>query len=211
MNIRPITPLLLIGGFLAPAALCRAQSIRPEELAQGKILIMKRDAPDPLFAQSVVILARYEKTGALGLMLHYRSDLPIQRALAGIKGADKRTDPVFVGGPVELQQVLALIRSASPPPNASPVTGKLYLVASKPGIETALSERKASELRVFLGYVGWGPGQLDREVQLGGWYIFDYDETLVFDEHPETLWQRLIEKTELRKVMFQHASNVYLH
>jgi putative AlgH/UPF0301 family transcriptional regulator len=70
MSIRQITPLPLIAGFLISAALSQAQSISPEDLAQGKILIMKRDAPDPLFARSVVLLARYEKTGALGLMLH---------------------------------------------------------------------------------------------------------------------------------------------
>ncbi len=55
-----------------------------------------------------------------------------------------------------------------------------------------------------MGYVGWGPGQLAREVRLGGWYIFDYDERIVFDEHPETLWKRLIEKAELQKVLFTH-------
>ena len=88
---------------------------------------------------------------------------------------------------------------------AKPVAGKLYLVTSKQGIASALSEgRKASDLRIFLGYAGWGPGQLAREVRLGGWYIFDYDESLVFDEHPETLWKRLIAKTELQKAMFRY-------
>jgi putative transcriptional regulator len=67
-----------------------------------------------------------------------------------------------------------------------------------------LSEgRRASELRIFLGYAGWGPGQLENEVRLHGWYIFNYDESLVFDEHPETLWQRLIDKTGLQKVLFR--------
>jgi len=175
--------------------------MRSEDLAQGKILIMQREAPDPLFAHSVIVLAHYDRTGALGLMIHYRSDLTIQRALAGIKGAEKRTDPLFVGGPVELQGVLALLRSSSPPADAGHVAGNLYLLSSKQGIAAALSAgRKASELRIFLGYAGWGPGQLEREVRLNGWFIFDYDEGLVFDEHPETLWKRLIERTELLRV-----------
>src|ERR1019366_711345 len=115
--------LALTAGFPASIPLCLAQSVRFEDLAQGSILIMQRDAPDPLFAHSVIVLAHYDTTGAVGLMIHYRSDVPIQRALAGINGAEKRTDPLFVGGPVELQGVLALQRSNSPPDGASHVVG----------------------------------------------------------------------------------------
>jgi len=132
----------------------------------------------------------------------------IRRALAGIEGAEKRTDTLFVGGPVELEGVMALLRSNSPPVDAKPVAGKLYLVTSKQGIAGALAEgRKPSDLRIFLGYAGWAPGQLAREVRLGGWYIFNYDESLVFDEHPETLWKRLIEKTGLLKVLFRRTAS----
>ena len=199
--------LALTAGFLF-AALSPAQSIRPEDLAQGSILIMQRDTPDPIFAHSVIVLANYDKGGALGLMIHYRSNLTIRRVLAGIKGAEKRTDEIFVGGPVELAGVLGLLRSDTPPDGATHVAGHLYFMSSKQNIETALSEgRKDSALRIYMGYVGWGPGQLAREVRLGGWYIFNYDESLVFDEHPETLWKRLIEKAELQKILFKRGAD----
>jgi putative transcriptional regulator len=202
MDVRRVTLTALTAGFLF-AARAPAQSIRPEDLAQGRILIMQRDTPDPIFTHSVIVLANYDKDGALGLMIHYRSNLTIQRVLAGIKGAEKRTDELFVGGPVEMAGVLALLRSDSPPEGANHVAGHLYFMSSKQNIETALSEgRKESALHIYMGYVGWGPGQLGREVRLGGWYIFNYDESLVFDEHPETLWKRLIEKAELQKVLF---------
>jgi putative transcriptional regulator len=202
MNARRVKLTALTAGFLF-AALSPAQSIRPEDLTQGSILIMQRDTPDPIFTHSVIVLANYDKDGALGLMIHYRSNLTIQRVLAGIKGAEKRTDELYVGGPVEMAGVLALLRSDSPPEGATHVAGHLYFMSSKQNIETALSEgRKESALRIYMGYVGWGPGQLAREVRLGGWYIFNYDESLVFDDHPETLWKRLIEKAELQKVLF---------
>lgn len=204
MDVRRVTPIALAAGFLF-AALCPAQSIRPEDLAQGSILIMQRDTPDPIFAHSVIVLANYDKAGALGLMIHYRGNLTIQRVLAGIKGAEQRTDELFVGGPVEMAGVLALLRSDSPPQGATHVAGHLYFLSSRQNIESALSEgRKPSALRIYMGYVGWGPGQLAREVRLGGWYIFNYDESLVFDDHPETLWKRLIQKAELQKVLFTH-------
>jgi putative transcriptional regulator len=191
--------LALTVGFLLVPLPGAAQSTRPEDLAQGKIIITPRDSPDPHFSNSVIILAHYDQTGALGLMLHYQSDLTIQRALKGLAGAEKRTDTVFVGGPVQLPVVFALLRTKSAPTGVSRVAGNLYLMTSKQSIGAALTEgHPASDLRVFIGYSGWGPGQLEREVRRSGWYIFDYDEALVFDEHPETLWNRLIGKTELR-------------
>ncbi len=186
--------------FFVVASAGFAQSARPEDIAQGSILIMQRDAPDPLFAHSVIVLAKHEPAGTVGLMIHYRSSIPVGRALKGIAGADARTDSMFVGGPVELESVMGLVRSDAPPPGGSLVTGKLYLVASKAGIAEALSgKRKPSDVRLFLGYAGWGPGQLAHEVRQGGWWIFPYDESLVFDEHPETLWSRLIKRAESLK------------
>ena len=196
--------LALIAGFLFAASSGLAQSMRPEDLAQGKIIITPRNSPDPHFSNSVIVLAHYDQTGALGLMLHYKSDLTIQKALKGIAGAEKRTDTVFVGGPVELPVVFALLRTKSAPTGVSRVADNLYLMTSKQSIATALTEEHpASDLRVFIGYSGWGPGQLEREVRRSGWYIFDYDESIVFDEHPDTLWNRLIGKAERRLAIFQ--------
>jgi putative transcriptional regulator len=196
--------LALTAGFLLAASSGFAQSMRPEDLAQGKIIITPRDSPDPHFSNSVIVLAHYDQTGALGLMLHYKSDLTIQKTLKGMAGAEKRTDPVFVGGPVQLPVVFALLRTKSAPTGVSRVTDNLYLMTTKQSIATALADgRPASELRVFIGYSGWGPGQLEREVRRSGWYIFDYNESLVFDDHPETLWNRLIAKAERRLAIFQ--------
>jgi len=173
--------------------------MRPEDLAQGKIIVTPRDSPDPHFSNSVIVLANYGPTGALGLMIHYKSDLTIQKALTGLKGAEKRTDMVFVGGPVEIPMVFALLRSKSKPEGSSHVTDNLYLLTAKQSITAALvGGLPASDLRIFIGYSGWGPGQLEREVRRSGWFIFDYDESIVFDDHPDTLWDRLILKTERR-------------
>jgi putative transcriptional regulator len=199
-----------IAGFLLAASPGAAQSMRIEDLAQGKIIITPRDSPDPHFSNSVIVLAHYDQTGALGLMLHYKSDLTIEKALKGIAGAEKRTDPVFVGGPVELPVVFALLRIKSTPTGVSHVTDDLYLVTSKQSIAAALAEgRPVSELRVFIGYSGWGPGQLEREVRRSGWYIFNYDESIVFDDHPDTLWNRLIAKTERRLAIFQRPGRTF--
>ena len=177
-----------------------------EDLAAGKIIIAPRNAPDPSFANSVILLARYSKGGALGLMLHFRSDFKIAKALKAVPGAEKRTDTVYVGGPVEIPSVMALVRSKTPPDGGKLITGNLYLLASKDSVTAAIAAgRSESDMRIYIGYAGWGPGQLDREVMRPGigWYIFDYDEALVFDPHPDTLWQRLIARADAKRALLQ--------
>jgi hypothetical protein len=96
----PLWALVLFG-----ACCLAARSKKPEDLAAGKILITTRGAPDPLFAESVILLVRYSDSGALGLMVNRRTTLPISDALRQLRGAAGNSDPVFVGGPVELDTV----------------------------------------------------------------------------------------------------------
>ncbi len=173
-----------------------AQSKKPEDLAVGKILVTPHDAPDPLFAESVIVLVRYNETGALGLMVNKRSTVPVSRALRGVTGAAKHSDPVFVGGPVELDTIFALARAPVRPEGAAEVFGNIHFISSRAALEKALSgATNPSGLRIYAGYCGWGPHQLENEMRLGGWYIFDRNEDLTFDADPATLWPRLEKKT----------------
>lgn len=208
MGLHRATAAVMTIGILGASTMCRAQSMRVEDLAQGKLIVAPRESPDARFAKSVIVLAQYApqdpEAGALGLMLQYRWNQPVRKALPDVKGAEKHAEPIFIGGPVELSVALGLQRTSSVPTGARHVTGDIYLLTAKPVIGAALSEgRTPSELRVFLGYAGWGAGQLEREVRRRGWYIFDFDESLIFDDHPETLWERLIERTERRIARLQ--------
>ena len=172
MDAGRVAVVALAAGFLFSASRCLAQSTRPEALAQGSILIMQRDVPDPIFSHSVIVLAHYDNSGAVGLMIHYRSNVTIQRALAGIAGAEKRTDTLFVGGPVEMEGVMALLRSDSPPEDASRVAGKLYLMTSKQGIAAHCPKGGSHRTCVFSlatqvgGPASWPRGASGRLVHL---------------------------------------------
>jgi putative transcriptional regulator len=173
-----------------------AQSKRAEDLAVGKILVTPHDAPDPLFAESVIVLVQYSSAGALGLMINKRTTVPISRALEGVAGASKHSDPVFVGGPVQLDTLFALARAAVRPEGAAEVFGNIHFISTKAALEKALAgASNPGALRVYAGYCGWGPHQLENEMRLGGWYIFDRSEDLTFDANPATLWTRLEKKT----------------
>jgi putative transcriptional regulator len=185
-----IAVVVLCGSLTLPA-----QSTRVQDLGIGKLLVARRGSLDPVFAETVILLVHYDHDGTVGLAINRRTDVPIARALpaGAFKGTKGRSDPVYMGGPVEVQNVLALLRAGTMPEGATHVSGKVYLVSSKLLLEKTLAERaEPGEFRVYLGYCGWGPGQLENETVHGFWHIFASDADLVFDSKPDTLWSRLI-------------------
>jgi putative transcriptional regulator len=187
-----IAALLLCGALTMPA-----QSTH--DLGIGKILVARRDAPDSTFAETVIVVVRYSQGGTVGLMLNRRTEVPVSKALDPLKGASGRSDPVYAGGPVELPNVLALLRANAMPEGAEHVTVKVYLVSTGAVLEKTLAKRPdPADFRVYLGYCGWSPGQLENEISHGFWQVLNGSADIVFDSEPETLWSRLIERAEQR-------------
>lgn len=199
--MKPRIPLL----FFAAACCLLAQSKRPEDLGAGRILVTPRNAPDPHFAESVILIVQYADSGTVGLMVNRRTTVPVSRALHEIAPSAGHSEPVYVGGPVELDSVLALVRAPKPPQGAAAVRGDIYLIMARTALEKALGARDSNNFHVYLGYCGWAPHQLENEVRLGGWTIFDRGEDLAFDPNPDTLWTRMIARTEQQLVRLLFA------
>jgi putative transcriptional regulator len=198
----------VILGLLGVSTLL-AQSRNPGDLGVGKLLVVPRNSQDPNFAESVVLLVHYAEDGTVGLMINRQTKLPVSRVLHDLKGSNNYSDPVYVGGPVQIEAVQALLQSRAGPHDATHLFGTVYLVSTKAELEKALAAGKASkDLRIYLGYCGWSPGQLENEVNRGGWYIFDGSQELVFDSNPSTLWSRMIARTELQIVRLQRRFGV---
>jgi putative transcriptional regulator len=194
-------------GTLLCASVLLAQSRRPEDLGVGKLLVAPRDFSDPNFAESVVLLIEYSEDGAVGLMINRQTKLPVSRLLPELKGSDKYSGPAYLGGPVSLEAVLALLQSRAEPPPTQQVLGDVYLLSTKTDLEAALAAGAGqNQLRIYFGYCGWGPGQLENELQRGDWYIFDGSEQAVFDSNPATLWSRMIARTEERTARMQELT-----
>lgn len=189
-------------GALAAAVVCgtiitSGQSTRAKDLGAGKLLVSSRSISDPNFAESVVLLIRYDRQGALGLMINRRTRAPISRVLQDLKMAKHRSDPIYAGGPVEVNTMLGLFRSRKKPDEATAVLSEVYLVSNKPLLEKTLAVSSGpSDLRLYVGYCGWAGGQLENEVRRGGWWIFDANAGVIFDPDPDSVWSRLIARTE---------------
>jgi putative transcriptional regulator len=169
-----------------------------DELAPGKLLVAGRDLGDPNFAQAVILLIDYGAAhGAMGLIVNRRTDVPLSRLFRDIKEAKSRTDQAYVGGPVELTTVLALLKSTVNPGDAKRVFADVYLINTKDQLQKTLAAgAEPGSFHVFVGYAGWGQGQLEHEVELGAWHIMAADPAVVFHSDPESVWPRLIRKTE---------------
>jgi len=170
------------------------------DLAVGKLLVASRDLGDPNFAKGVILLVRYdENQGAVGLTINKRTDIPLSRAFQDLKEAKGRSDPIYIGGPVELNTVMALQKTPVKTEGAILVFGDVNLISDKVLVtQTLAAKAEAAVFHAYVGYAGWGPGQLEHEVELGAWHIVPASAGAVFHADPDALWERLIKQTELQ-------------
>ena len=189
--------------MIAAAALWQAgaaaQSVRLEDLAAGKLLVASRDLLDPNFAQTVVLLVRYDEESVLGLVINRRTQIPISRVFPELKEAKGQSDPIYRGGPVERTAALALLRSRTKPEEAEHIFASVSMISSRGLLEKTIAERMdPSMFHIYLGYSGWTAQQLRGEVEHGAWFIFPGNPATVFAADPEAVWSRMIRKTEER-------------
>jgi putative AlgH/UPF0301 family transcriptional regulator len=184
---------------IRPTVFLPVQSINTKDLRAGRLLVASRGLADPFFAKTVVLLVHYDVDGVAGLILNRRTDVPLSRALEGLKAAKHLSDPVYLGGPVEIPSAFALLKSPAKVEGAQHIFGGVYLISTKTLFEQTISARPdPSGFHVYLGSAGWTNDQLRKEVELGAWFIFQADAGTVFDSDPDLLWSQMIQKTELK-------------
>jgi putative transcriptional regulator len=199
---------VLLGlAVLRPAQPLAAQDPRPDDrlrsaaveaLAPGKLLVAARRLPDPNFANAVILLADFNGEGAVGLVLNRQSDLKVARVFPNLTATLVTAGQAFLGGPVEKTRPMALVRATSAPAGARHVLDGVYLLIPRESIEAALaSSTTSSHIRIYLGYAGWSPGQLEAETAEGVWHVLAADADAVFDADPSSTWQRQIARTDV--------------
>ncbi|MFQ6094245.1 MAG: YqgE/AlgH family protein [bacterium] len=170
-------------------------------LARGKFLVASRHLRDPNFSETVVLLIDYNWYGAMGLVINRPTELRLSTVLPEIKGVQRRTDTVNIGGPVARSQMLLLIQSGSQPKESSRVFKDVYVSSSRTVLQRMIADADAREkFRVYAGYAGWAPGQLYREVSRGGWHVLEADAETVFERAPAEVWPELIRRASVQWV-----------
>ena len=169
--------------------------------AKGKYLVAGRSIADPRFQETVVLLIAYGHAGATGLIINRPTKVPLTEMLPSMPGLNKRSDVIYYGGPVEGQRMLILIRSDEKLDESDKVFLNVYVSMSKNTLDRMIGAHKTQkQIRVYAGYAEWSPGQLNREVWRGDWYIIDADADSIFEKKESEIWQELIRRSSAIEV-----------
>jgi putative transcriptional regulator len=175
-----------------------------EELAKGKFLVASRRLSDPNFSETVVLLIDYGPDGAMGLVVNRPSNVKLSTVFPDIEALKERKDTVYVGGPVAVNQMLMLIRSSTAPAASKPVIDNVYMSGSWKVLEGLIKKAAADQqFRLYAGYAGWAPNQLDFERTRGDWHVIKADADSVFAIDPKALWQELIRRATIKWVRLE--------
>lgn len=156
-------------------------------LRVGVFLYASPALADPNFSQTVVLLVQYRPEGAMGLVINRPGELDAKEALPALRGL-----PLYEGGPVQRETIIALVRTKRPSRDAVRVLEGVFLSGKHEDLEAAARGGRAFErVRVFSGYSGWTAGQLEREVKAGGWVIGPGEAAAVFSREPGKLWRKV--------------------
>ena len=169
--------------------------------SRGRFLIASRQLLDPHFAETVVLLIEYSQHGAMGVIINRPSELKLSAVLPEIEVLRQRPDTIYLGGPVTQNQLLLLIRTSSPPEGSRLVFKDIYVSSSQAVIQRMVKNPEGEErFRVYAGYAGWAPGQLDNEIATGGWHVLRADAETVFDKSASEIWPDLIHRSSAQWV-----------
>lgn len=188
-GLRVAAVLCVLTIWVAPAP---AAGVEPEP-ARGMLLVASRSLLDGNFAASVVLLTRYSKDGAMGLVINRPIGVDPMALLTDIEGIEGYRGKLHGGGPVSIHRIFILIRSSRPPESAQHVFDDVYASHSRDLLEALRPDLPDDDvLRFYAGYAGWGAGQLDAEIDRGDWHVVAATVEIVFAEHPDKVWERLL-------------------
>jgi len=174
-------------------------------------LVSMPQMADPNFARTVVLLCDYTGQGAFGLVVNRQMSEPAWQLIK--TEPPVRIDPdlrLWIGGPVELQRTWVLMREAQGPEEEQrEICPGLLLSVSNELTLRLLQAPPSSRARVLIGYAGWGPGQLEKELAASAWLTTDVDPALIFSVPAEQMWETAIRTLGAEPAALQTSSGVH--
>ncbi len=158
---------------------------------KGHLLIAGPALVDPNFWRSVVLVGEHSEDGALGVILNRASEASVDEAVPELAALVDDMGAVHVGGPVQPSAIVVLADFVEPVHAGSLVLDSVGFLPSEVDPDTLGELRRA---RVFAGYAGWGPGQLDGELEEGSWIVEPALPEDVFTLEPEELWSDVLRR-----------------
>lgn len=163
----------------------------PTALRAGKLLIAEPFMPDPNFFRTVILLCEHSEEGTVGFVMNRPTDLVIGKIFPESEMASLS---VYQGGPVQLDTICILQRTEASETGHEVMPG-IYWGSAFESLEEEISAgvKTLADVQFYLGYSGWGEGQLVAELQSGNWLVADATAELIFETPREDLWRTALE------------------
>ena len=161
------------------------------ESLRGQLLISSGGLFDPNFRHTVVLIGEHNADGALGVVLNRALDVTVERSLPALSALVPPDELLFQGGPVQPTGPVLLAELVRPELADILVFGRVGFLTGE--VSSALKP-DILRARVYAGYSGWGPGQLEAEMANDSWILDAASEEDVFTDAPDLLWSRVLER-----------------
>lgn len=188
---------LTVASIVLPAMLMSAALPAPADAPQrsslaGQLLIAAPAMGDPRFYQTVILLVRHDRNGALGIVVNRPlGERPLASLLEALGEKDSGAAGnvrIFAGGPVEPQRGFVVHSAEYHRPDTLEIDGRVAMTSSREVLRDLGTAQGPKQSLVAFGYAGWGPGQLENEFAKGAWFITPQDAKLVFEQDRDKVW-----------------------
>jgi len=161
------------------------------ESLKGHLLVAGPGLLDPNFHRTVVLVGEHDEEGALGVVLNRASETSVAEALPELAGLAEDLGTLHVGGPVQPSAIVVLADFVEPERAEKLVLDTIGFLPAETDHASIGELRRA---RVYAGYAGWGPGQLDAELEEGSWIVEPAEASDVFGEDASSLWSAVLRR-----------------
>ncbi|ANT65300.1 MULTISPECIES: YqgE/AlgH family protein [Prosthecochloris] len=162
-----------------------------DQLQAGMLVMASAVMLEQNFRRTVLLMCEHNEDGSVGFILNRPMEVTVGEAVAEFEGIDA---PLHMGGPVQVDTVHYLHRRGDVLEDAMEVSPGIFWGGDRQHLNSLLSAGvvQPEEVRFFLGYAGWSPGQLEEEFSEGAWYTTEAARDIVFSDEYERMWSRVV-------------------
>jgi putative transcriptional regulator len=195
MNARGLPACLLLA-VAAFAGTAPARAVEPAD--EPVILVAKPALRDRLYGATILIASPLSNGQHIGFIVNRPTPVKLGTLFPDHGPSQKVVEPIYLGGPVTVETVFALVqRKDNPDSRSMRLTPDLYLVVDRDLVDRVI-ESESDRARFYAGVVLWAPGELTAEIERGFWYVDDADVSLVLRKSTAGMWEELVKRLEQR-------------
>ncbi|CAN5902444.1 YqgE/AlgH family protein [soil metagenome] len=161
--------------------------------AAGRLLIAEPFLHDDYFRRAVVLIAEHNEKGTVGFILNKPLEITVQNAIPEFPEYEKLS---YFGGPVQRDQLYFIHTIGDKIDGSFSIGNGLYWLGDFEKVKNLIEKKEISDdqIRFFIGYAGWEPGQLDKELKSKSWFVSKPDKEIIFNVDSSEMWTAAVKK-----------------